>query len=109
MRCLPLCAPLVALVLPLGAGRAAAEVLAAPVTLQDSDHGAPLAVSIRPFRAEAREIWHVAGACPGAEDPARIRLVAFAALADLTIYLTDAPEKAHRTVCLTNPAAWPGE
>ncbi|PJE30701.1 hypothetical protein PSM7751_02956 [Pseudooceanicola marinus] len=91
----------------LPAGQAGAEILAAPVTVTSSSLGPPLAVSIRPFRAEAQEIWHVAGACSAAEDPARVRLVAFAALADLTIYLTDAPEKAHRTICLTNPDAWP--
>lgn len=93
----------------LPAGQAGAEILAAPVTVTSSSLGPPLAVSIRPFRAEAQEIWHVAGACSAAEDPARVRLVAFAALADLTIYLTDAPEKAHRTICLTNPDAWPVE
>lgn len=85
----------------LAATPARAEVLAAPVTL-GATFDAALAVSIRPFRAEATEIWYIAGSCPGAPDPTVIRLVDFAAIADLTVYLTDAPEKAHRVICLTN-------
>lgn len=79
-----------------------AETLVAPVAF-GSMFEAEVTVSIRRFRAEAQEVWHIAGTCAGAEGATVIRLTDFPANADLTVFLGAKPAQAHRVICVTNP------
>ncbi|SNY35521.1 hypothetical protein SAMN06297129_0032 [Pseudooceanicola antarcticus] len=81
---------------------ARAEQFAAPVAF-GAMFDAEVTVSIRRFRAEAQEVWHIAGTCAGAEGATVIRLTDFPANADLTVFLGAKPAQAHRVICVTNP------